>query len=128
MINSDYKVQFSNRGEIRMGSPYYYADLKISNLEIELPKVTWQDKFAISKDSKTLVLVSYDLTDNEPGFRFNIINTLTKSIRQSERISGLLNNLKINENIIHYNKFLFNKTEKNNAKKNFNIDEEFRLK
>lgn len=110
-----------------MGSPYFYADLEIQGLDIELPQKKWQDKYAIAKNNTLLILVSFDFENNEPGFRFCIIDLVSKEIRESQRIEGLLNSLKIKDHKIFYNKFLYNKQLANIGQTDFSYDEEIDL-
>lgn len=102
-------VSFSNKQEIRHGSPYMMAELHITGIELDLPNNEWQDKYAISNDEKWLVLVNFDLSDNTPGFVFYIINLKSKKIKITERYFGLLNNVSIKEGKITYDKFLYDK-------------------
>lgn len=69
------KVKFSNRNEIRMGSPYMAADVQIEGLEIDLPtRVTFEDKYAISRDKSLLILVGFDLEKNDIDKVSRVIN------------------------------------------------------
>lgn len=118
------KVIFSNRREIRMDSPYMRADLKIEGLDIVIPNACWQDKFAISEDKKFMALVSFDLSDNEPGFEIYIIDTDNKTITKTKRIFGLVNNICIVDRKIKFNKFLYDKTKSKTGELCCNIDDE----
>lgn len=102
-------VSFSNKQEIRHGSPYMMAELHITGIELNLPNNEWQDKFAISNDEKWLVLVNFDLSDNTPGFVFYIIDLDSKQITTTERYFGLLNDVAVKEGRIIYDKFLYDK-------------------
>ncbi len=118
------KISFSNRREIRMGSPYMMADLHVEGLDIVIPKACWQDKFAISKDRNFIALISFELSDNEPGFEIYIINTNKKTITKTKRIFGLINNISIIDKKIKFNKFLYNKTKSKKGELCCNIDDE----
>jgi hypothetical protein len=124
-MESNIKIIFSNRREIRMGSPYMIADLNLVGLQMELPQACWQDKFAISNDNKHIALISFNLSGNEPGFEIYIIDTDKKTITKTERISGLVNRISIINRKIKYNKFLFNKSKSKANELCCNIDEEF---
>jgi hypothetical protein len=123
-MENNLQVTFSNRQEIRMGSPYMRADLKIEGIDIAIPNASWQDKFAISKDNKFIALVSFDLAGNEPAFKIYIIDTDKKTIRKTKRIFGLVNNISIVERKIKFNKFLYDKTKSKTGELCCNIDEE----
>ena len=123
-MESRLKISFSNRQEIRMGSPYMMADLHLEGLDFEIPNACWQDKFATSKDRKFIALISFDLSDNEPGFEIYIIDTDKKTITKTERMFGLVNKISIDEGKIKFNKFLFDKTKSKTGELCCNIDEE----
>jgi hypothetical protein len=118
------RISFSNRQEIRMGSPYMMADLHLDGLDIEIPNACWQDKFAISKDKKFIALIGFDLTDNESGFKIFIIDTEKKSITKTKRIFGLVNKISIDDRKIKFNKFVFDKTKSKSSELCCNIDDE----
>jgi len=127
-VKKKIKVEFENLQEVRMGSPYMIAELKITGLDVDLPKFDWQDKYAMSEDNKRLILVQFDLTGNEPGFIFYIVNTESKKIRKTNRIEGQLNSLEIeNNNTIKYNKFLYDKTKSISDNLCCNIDEKIKI-
>ena len=118
------KISFSNRREIRMGSPYMMADLHLIGLNIEIPNASWQDKFAISNDEKFISLIGFNLSDNEPGFELYIIDTDKKTITKTKRIFGLVNNISIDGRKIKFNKFLYDKTKSQAGELCCNIDDE----
>lgn len=122
------KISFSNKREVRMGSPYMMADLHLEGLDIEIPNVCWQDKFAISKDKKLVALVSFELSSNEPGFVIYLINTDKKVITKTDRNFGLINEISIDEKKIRINKFLFDKTKSKVGELCLNVDEEYDIK
>lgn len=123
-MENEVKINFSNRNEIRMGSPYMSADLHLDGLDIEIPKACWQDKFAISEDKKFVALIGFDFMDNEPGFEIFIINTDKKTITKTNRIFGLVNKISIDGRKIKFNKFLYDKTKSKAGELCCNIDDE----
>jgi hypothetical protein len=108
-INRPFKIKFISIREIRMGSPYNGCDIKfIGQTNIKLGEAAWwQDKFAWSDDNKYLVLVQWNMDNNDPGFHLTIFNTLTGQSQTSERIIGMVNNLSVTDNRVLYNKFLY---------------------
>lgn len=103
-----FEIKFISIGEIRMGSPYNGCDIQfIGQTNIKLENAWWQDKFAWRHDNKYLVLIQWDLENNDPGFHFKIFNTETGKSHTSDRIMGMVNNLSITDNKILYNKFLY---------------------
>lgn len=103
-----FEIKFTSVGEIRMGSPYNRCDIQfIGQTNIKLENACWEDKFAWSNDNKYLVLIQWNLDNNDPGFHLTIFNTLTGKSHTSERIMGMVNNLSIMDNKILYNKFLY---------------------
>lgn len=120
------KIKITNRDELRMGSPYNICNIELPDLKfIDLPKAGWQDKYALSNDSKTLVLIKWNLEGNNPGFHFFIIDTITGAITRSERIAGLVNEIHITGNRIQYNKFLYDKSKPEAGSLCCNIDAEY---
>jgi hypothetical protein len=126
-MDNKLKISFSNSREIRIGAPYMMADLNVEGLDIEIPNACWQDKFAISKDKKIIALVSFDLSDNEPGFEVYIIDTDKKTTTKTKRIFGLLNKISIDDRKIKFNKFLYDKTKSKTGELCCNIDEELEI-
>lgn len=95
--------------EIRMGSPYNTCQLKFTGTNLDLPTSDWQDKYAWSDNNRHLVLIRWNTENNEPGFQFYIIDNKTTTLVISERILGMVNDLKVEGNKIMYNKFYFDK-------------------
>lgn len=93
--------------EIRMGSPYSICILELVGTTIRMTLEGFYNKYAWSRDNKFLILIKWDIEENEPGFQFYILNTKSGSFIISERISGFVNNLKVNNQTIHYKKFLY---------------------
>lgn len=110
-----------------MGSPYMMADLKLEGVNVKIPKTSWQDKFAISENKKFIVLIRFELTDNEPGFVFYIINTEKEKVKKTQRIFGLINSVGIENQKIKFNKFLYDKTKSKKGELCCNIDEELEI-
>jgi hypothetical protein len=99
----NFEYSFSNRREIRMGSPHNVCDINIKpNNYIELPNYDWQDIGTISKDKKFVCFVAWDIKDNNPGFRLIIINTKSKIIKESERKNGICESIHINGDFITF--------------------------
>ena len=82
-------VEFVDKGEIRMGSPYSKYDIKLSGVWIpDVREYDWQDTFAKSPDGKYLVLTAWDMTDNQPGYNFVFIDTVNKSHVKTDTFYG----------------------------------------
>lgn len=123
-MKNNLKIEFKNPQEIRMGSPYMIAELVIHGLNIDLPKNDWQNKYSISSSNKWLALVQFDLTDNEPGFIFYIVDLENEIVTMSKRIEGLLNDLKIDDDKISFNRFVYDKSKSKADGFCCNIDDE----
>lgn len=123
-MDNQVKLSFSNREEIRMGSPYMSADLHLEGLDIKVPNACWQDKFAISKDNKFIVLISFDFSNNEPGFRICIIDTDRKAITHTKRMFGLVNEISIDNRKILLNKFIYDKAKSKTSELCCNVNDE----
>jgi hypothetical protein len=77
-LKRPFEINIINPQEIRMGSPYNCCHIElVGNSKITLPKAGWQDKYAWSSDSKYLVLIKWNLEDNEPGFHLFLITIET---------------------------------------------------
>ena len=113
--------------EIRMGSPYNLCSLKFIGTKLQLPETEWQDKHAWSEDNKYLILIRWDLTNNEPGFKFYIVDTEKESLRVSNRIDGLINSISIVDSTILYNKFLLDIKKSSGGNLCCNYDEKYSI-
>jgi len=126
--NRPFQVIFKNVNEVRMGSPYNSCDIEIVGTnKIQLPKASWQDKLVWSDDSKTLVLVKWDLDRNNPVFKLVKIDTETGTIQESIRMLGAVNSLKVTDNTVRYNKFYYDKV-KSKEKLCCEIEEDYTFK
>lgn len=107
-----FQVVFKNAHEIRMGSPYNTCDIELVGTDkIQLPKANWQDKFAWSSDSKILVLVKWNIDNNNPVFKLIFIDTETGAIQESIKILGAVNSLRVTGKTVRYNKFYYDKVK-----------------
>lgn len=81
---------FSNPQEIRMGSPYKVCDVALQGKWVpSLPSHAWQDIYAQDDKGRFLVLVAWDIDENNnPGFKIVVIDEKKKSTTTSERYSG----------------------------------------
>jgi hypothetical protein len=112
--------------EVRMGAPYNSCKIELVGQDkINLPKASWQDKYAWTNDSKKLVLIKWDFENNEPGFHLFYIDTETGRTIESKRIFGLPNSISIVDNKVTINKFLFDKTKSVAGKLCCQVNEEF---
>lgn len=121
------KIKFINRHEIRMGSPYMMADIQIEGLDIEIPNASWQDKYAISKDNKIIILIGFDIAENEPGFELYIIDREKKTVTKTKRALGLINKIRVEGKIIKLNKFIFDRTKTKTGELCCNVDDELEI-
>lgn len=110
-MEEEIKIKFKNKREIRMGSPYNFADIEISGIDLNLPKFSWQDKYVISKNIKTIILVYFEFQKNEPTFKLYKIDIENGKAKSSKRILGLLNKIQIVNETIKINKFVHDKTK-----------------
>ncbi len=106
--NRPFELMFISPSEIRMGSPYNHCQIQFVGLtNIKLEDGWWQDKHAWTEDNKYLVLIKWNLDNNDPGFHFRVFNTLTGNSLTSDRIMGMVNSLSITDTKVLYNKFLY---------------------
>lgn len=110
-----------------MGSPFKTCELELKGIKIDLPKYGWQDKYAWSSNKKYLVLIKWNTDNNEPGFNFYIINTETNSMKISNRKKGMVNRIEIQDQKIHYNKFLFDREKSKNGNQCCDFDEYYKI-
>lgn len=85
-----YRINFFNMHDVRMGSPYNTASVKIDGGYVpdDMPTSGFQDLNALSQDGQTLYLVHWTMEDNSPGFKVLRLSNLTRTVTSSERISG----------------------------------------
>ncbi|MFL2571716.1 MAG: hypothetical protein ACJ0QL_07565 [Parvicellaceae bacterium] len=122
------KIKIVGRpSEVRMGSPYNSCELDFTGTTLDLPTNNWQDKFAWSSDNKYLGLIQWNFDNNEPGFHFYIIDTRTNTLTITERIMGLVNDMKIKDDKILYNKFLHNREKSKPKDLCCHVDEEYEI-
>jgi hypothetical protein len=97
------KVRFTNPQEIRMGSPYHVADLILDGpWKPDLPDEEWQDLTAQSADGRYVGLVAWDIRNNTPGFKVYTIDTLSKTVAQTDRIAGCCQQLEWKPGIVNF--------------------------
>src|SRR6185437_17168936 len=93
-----------------MGSPYNFCEIELIGYnKVHLAKNGWQDKYAWNSDYSKLVLVKFDLENNDAGFRFFVINVDTGETEETKRYFGLINQISIVGNKIVINKFIYDK-------------------
>jgi hypothetical protein len=84
-----YKITFDQIDEIRMGSPYNIARIKVDGgYSPDTAQESFQDKYALSSDGDTCFLVVWDSTRNEPAFTVWKVSDREKSVKKSKLISG----------------------------------------
>lgn len=96
-----FKIEFDIISEIRHGSPYSLAELNVvgkPDFKIKR-KNDWQNIQYWTKDYKYFALVKWDLKKNEPGFRVILFDSKNGQIKQSDRISGCCNKIKLDSEL-----------------------------
>lgn len=77
-----------------MGSPYSCCDIVLSGEWIpSLGKRSWQPVHAYNPDGNILVLVEWQIVNNNPGFRLVVIDEQRRTIQEHARISGCCESL-----------------------------------
>ena len=104
-----FEIRLHDIDEVRHGSPYMHCQIELVGADIRLADDWWQNKYAWSDDFSKLVLIRWNFDENEPSFHFYIIDVLSKSTFESERIFGLIDSIAVSNNIIEYIKFLYDK-------------------
>ena len=93
------EATFIDAGEIRMGSPYNTATLRLEGKWTPtLPLEDWQDIQAISPDGTVLGLVRWDVPNNNPGFRIVTIDAKNRRVAVCERMQGCCTGIEWAEN------------------------------
>ena len=102
------QVIFNDVVEIRMGSPFNTCNIKlVGDIDLSLPRYSWQDKFAWSKDYKFLILICWANDSFGPAFKIIAINTSTKEILESTSIKGAIISLSVKKETVFYRKFFY---------------------
>jgi len=111
-----------------MGSPYNFCEIELIGYnKVHLAKNGWQDKYAWNSDYSKLVLVKFDLENNDAGFRFFVINVDTGETEETKRYFGLINQISIVGNKIVINKFIYDKIKSEPGNLCCEFDEEFEI-
>lgn len=77
-----------------MGSPYSLCEVALSGDWIpSLGKRPWQPVHARSTDGNILVLVEWQIVNNNPGFRLVVVNEKRQTVQAHSRISGCCESL-----------------------------------
>lgn len=93
-----YKLEFINSCEIRMGSPFNIADVKLTGQFVpNFDGIEFQDKGRTSESKNEVLLVQWMIIDNDPGFIVWKISATDHSIKKSSRISGCCQNIEFQE-------------------------------
>jgi hypothetical protein len=88
-----YNIEFEVLGEIRMGSPYNGANVKLSGDFVpELGDFTFQDIYLVSENGRTCYLVQLAI-DKDPGFIVWKIDADNNKVTKSSRIEGCCDSL-----------------------------------
>lgn len=89
-----YQIHFLNKSDIRMGSPFQSATLKLSGSFVpDTAPFRFQDRSAISPDGSKCALIQWDIQENEPGFIIWHLDELHQTLKRSERLSGCCKNI-----------------------------------
>ena len=94
-----YQVEFYQVSEVRMGSPYHTAQIRVTGgywPDLLKSKIgSFQDKAIISSDGYTLFLVLWDSDRGDPGFRVLKVSDKEKKVYTSAKINGCCKNLEL---------------------------------
>lgn len=117
-----FKIKYEIISEIRHGSPYNLAELKIiGNSDFKINSNNdWQNIQAWSKDNRHFALVKWETKNSEPGFRVILFNSKQGKLIETERIAGCCNKLKL-DNELNFEIEIFTLTSKSNEKKQYGI-------
>lgn len=99
------KVEFIDKMEIRMGSPFNHCKIKMQGFSLpELGEGGFQDLLSWGNDNKYLVLVKWNVnTRNEPGFNIYVADTnIEEVIFSTDRISGICKSVELIDNELKY--------------------------
>ena len=89
-----YSVKILNTCEIRMASPYNIADVELSGEFVpDLRGVEFQDVYCINDIGDSVILVQWAIKNNQPGFMLWLISSELNSIKKSDRIEGICENV-----------------------------------
>jgi len=97
-----YNIDFYQISEIRMGSPYNTAKIKVH--DGYFPKAflhgiyAFQDKAVVSKDGNVLFLVMWSYIQGDPGFKILKILNKERKVYSSKLMSGCCKSIELNSN------------------------------
>ena len=84
-----YSLDFKNKGEIRMGSPYNLADVRLSGEFVpDFRGCEFQDKGSVNQTGDAVALVQWAIENNSPGVIVWMISEKDRLLKKSRRLSG----------------------------------------
>lgn len=118
-----YKIEFSNEQEIRMGSLYNIADVKISGDYVpDISGYDFQDKSLISGDGKICYLVQWETINNEPGFIVWKLDSANELLSKSQRVEGCCDSLTFDNNKVIVTSWSYDSNAKKSITNSQTID------
>jgi len=99
------QVYFTDKMEIRMGSPFNHCKLEFEGFNLsDLSKIGFQDICSWGQNHKYLILVKWNIMpNNEPGFNIIALDTEKEEIIfSSERVAGICTSLSLENNQLKY--------------------------
>ncbi len=100
-MKNPFSISFNIISEIRHGSPYNIAHLMIDRdfpFQINI-KESWQDKYSWSPNKYGLVLIKWDIVENNPAFKIYTFDLKNKKLEISNRINGCCHKIKIRNDL-----------------------------
>lgn len=102
-------VEFTDHGEIRMGSPFNVYSIKLAGEGVpDLPEHDWQNTYTASPDGRYLVLTSWEVTGNRPGFYFVLIDSVGQNYLRTDVFQGCCTKLEWAEDGIDWEAWCIN--------------------
>lgn len=121
----EYKIEFLNQDEIRMGSPYNRANISLTGGFVpDLSNAVFQNIGLVSKNGLKCYLVEWLIENASPGFVIWKVDSNSRTVIKSTRIQGICDNLEEVENHV---KVYFHRWNKS-IQRNIEIVEEIKFK
>lgn len=104
-MNKKFKVYFTEKNEIRMGSPFNHCKIVTEGFLIsEIGSSGFQDILSWSPEMKYLALVKWEIgIENKPGFKIFILDpTLGKIVHITDRIEGICQSIEFSDDLLKF--------------------------
>lgn len=96
-------IEFQDKKEIRMGSPFHISRILINGKPTrDLSGKEWQDIYAADAELHKIAFVKWSIGNNNPGFCIVLYDSIRKTTREFPRIDGICETIKLTVEYIEW--------------------------